>query len=767
MLISIVNRSAKISDAELQCVIRAINRQIAEDFQPYWSFGGQLRLEGKVGRNPDKQRLLELRGDAVLYLWDKVDMEDALGYHDKNSYGIPYGFVFTELAAKLKEPWSVTLSHEALELIGDAQGNLLVQGPHPEHPEVEVFHWFEMCDAVQSQTYRIDNVEVADFLLPLYFTPNEQKGGRNDFLGILDKRGKPLKSFGVADGGYIGFYDPRQSTHTTYSHLDDARAQERQRTKANNLFGRGYLRAHAEAVEAREKIQRRVLSSQKPSIAPVKAAGSAGTGADNIEHVVVLMLENRSFDHMLGGMTRINRAVEGVKPKGDKPYYNEKPDGGRIEQKPVAKYVVANKRDLDHEHDAALEQIGNTGSPMSGFVKSYVKRYPDASDAELEQVMGYFPFGSSPQDDALPVLHTLARNFAVCDHWFSSMPGPTWQNRFFAHSATCLGHVLMPSRDEPQNMRWYYQETIYDRLSDAGKDWKIYYHGVPQSVVMTRMLPDFITGRGYDDMQQFFAQAAGDPNEFPRYTFIEPCYFGAEENDQHPPADVRQGEALIAQVYNALRANEALWQSTLLVVTYDEHGGFFDHVTPPATVAPDEYIAEWSFDRLGVRVPAILVSPWVERGVINTVFDHTSILRYLCEKWDMPPLGLRMQASAGANRCNTFGLELRKLQKPRGDTPKSIDVPQIKAAKIAAAEPPIEGSREALLMYVDQLPEPASVPSPVGLKAAKSPGKRGPGKKAPIAAPANLSHAEALAKLARLRGTRLSGMKASPKRSVR
>ena len=200
MIISIVNRSKKITDAVLQGVIRAINRQISEDFEPYWSFGAQLRLEGKIGRNPSKNTLAEMRGDAVIYLWDKVDMEDALGYHAANMRGIPYGFVFTELAEKLGENWTVTLSHEALELVGDPQGNLLVQGPHPELPAVQVFHWFEICDAVQSQSYTIDGVSVANFLLPLYFTFGEQKGARNDFLGASSDE-KGLHSFGISSGG--------------------------------------------------------------------------------------------------------------------------------------------------------------------------------------------------------------------------------------------------------------------------------------------------------------------------------------------------------------------------------------------------------------------------------------------------------------------------------------------------------------------------------------------------------------------------------------
>jgi len=305
--------------------------------------------------------------------------------------------------------------------------------------------------------------------------------------------------------------------------------------------------------------------------------------------------------------------------------------------------TLANKRDVNHEHDGAMLQLGSAANPMSGFAESFRLRYPDATQAELDQVMAYFDCGDTAANDTLPVLHALARSFGVCDHWFSSMPGPTWQNRFFAHSGTCLGHLLMPTQKTPQDTHIYYQETIFDRLSDANINWKIFHDGIPQSIVLTRLLTRYLTFRGYDSMENFFQQAAGNADDFPEYAFIEPCFFGAAENDQHPPADVRRGEQLIAQVYNVIRSNPKLWESTLLVVTYDEHGGFYDHVPPPATIAPDGYTTEWTFDRLGVRVPAILVSPWIDAGVISTVFDHTSLLRYLCEKWNMPPLGQRMQ----------------------------------------------------------------------------------------------------------------------------
>ena len=231
MLISVVNHTdGKLSDEAVQEGIRAVNRQIAEDFNPNWSMGAELRLEGAIGKDPDEDKLPELKGDAIIYLWNEVDVDDALGYHEANAAGTPFGFVFTELVKQLKEPWTVTFSHEALELIGDPEANLLVAGPHPADPKKEVFHWYEMCDAVQDETYKIDGVAVSNFVLPLYFTPFAEVGGRNDFLGRLTK-GKALQSFSINPGGYIGFYDPKTREHDTFALKGDRRARERQKIK--------------------------------------------------------------------------------------------------------------------------------------------------------------------------------------------------------------------------------------------------------------------------------------------------------------------------------------------------------------------------------------------------------------------------------------------------------------------------------------------------------------------------------------------------------
>ena len=230
VIISVINHTdGEISDEEIQETIRVINRQIKEDFEPYWSLGATLRLEGRSSDQPDRISTPDMRGEAVIYLWNETDVPGALGYHDQNNRGIPYGFVFTQLSSAI-EPWSVTLSHEALELIADPEVNLLVRGPHPAEQR-DVFHWYEMCDAVQAETYEIDHIKVSNFVLPLYFTSGDEVGGRNDFLG-RQHNGKTLQSFGVNPGGYIGFFDPKTQRHETFTMKDDAEAARRMEIKS-------------------------------------------------------------------------------------------------------------------------------------------------------------------------------------------------------------------------------------------------------------------------------------------------------------------------------------------------------------------------------------------------------------------------------------------------------------------------------------------------------------------------------------------------------
>lgn len=261
MIISVINYTGgQISDEELEAAIRAINRQIRDDFEPYWSLGAALRLEGRSAKKPSKQSLAEMRGDAILYMWNESDIPGALGYHDKNNRGIPYGFVFTQLSAQLGEPWTVTLSHEALEMTADQEANLLVQGPHPEDPNLAVFHWYEMCDAVQAETYKIDGVEVSNFVLPLYFTGGDELGGRNDFLSRAHS-GKTLKSFGINPGGYVGYFNPQTGQHETYSRKGDETAVARIKLKLKTETAR--ISRHQFLTSSRDKPADKIVGRKR------------------------------------------------------------------------------------------------------------------------------------------------------------------------------------------------------------------------------------------------------------------------------------------------------------------------------------------------------------------------------------------------------------------------------------------------------------------------------------------------------------------------
>ena len=244
MRVSVINFSNE-ADQTVQRAIRAVNRQLAEDFANYWHRTGTLRLEGRPSAGPDIETNTAMRGDAVIYLQEDPDDVRALGYHDLNLRGVPYGFVYLALARDIGEEWTVTFSHEALELVMDPEANLLASGPHPADPSRTVQHWYEVCDAVQSQTYSIEGVKVSNFVTPLYFTVSDEDGSRNDFLGAKGlAQHPPLPSFGVAEGGYVGFYDPETGEHETYTR--DKRAQKRLEARNRAGWGRRGTRHQGE-----------------------------------------------------------------------------------------------------------------------------------------------------------------------------------------------------------------------------------------------------------------------------------------------------------------------------------------------------------------------------------------------------------------------------------------------------------------------------------------------------------------------------------------
>jgi phospholipase C len=375
---------------------------------------------------------------------------------------------------------------------------------------------------------------------------------------------------------------------------------------------------------------------------------------DPVRHVVLLMLENHSFDQMLGCLKRVHPGLAGIDPKN--PAVN-RVDGTAFKQVQTTERQML--LDPRHEVNHVLAQMADNNG---GFVADFVKARPDSTTEERQFVMGYYPLGF------LPALHGLARDFLICDHWFSSLPGPTWPNRFFALTGTSSGRVNMPEDGEhgADIGGWFQQEqaTVFDRLSEKGISWQIYFHDIPQSICLVHQRTPERVAR-YFPFEQFKSDATGTEADFPAFCFIEPDYSGDTENDDHPPHDVMKAQKLIADVYNALRANSELWGSTLLVVLYDEHGGFYDHVAPPATVPPDDHHEEYTFDRLGIRVPALLVSPWFEQGFDATPFDHTGLLKYLTEKWDLGPLGNRTA------QANSIG-KLMTRQAPRTGTVEKI-----------------------------------------------------------------------------------------------
>jgi phospholipase C len=363
-----------------------------------------------------------------------------------------------------------------------------------------------------------------------------------------------------------------------------------------------------------------------------------GPGVLKLKHIVVLMMENRSFDHMLGALRAQDSRIDGLKGTETNPDST----GTQIAVQPLADFQGQLDPDPNHHFAAVDLQIfnGNTANPrqanMDGFINSYFQQRRDTDHSH--KIMYYF------KPDQLPVLTTLAKEFAVFNRWFASIPGPTICNRAFAHYGTSFGHVTMDL---------FYANTvyksIYERMVANGLTAKIYYYDQASSTMevvnLLQNQPQF-----FGLYQQFLDDCKR--GTLPSYSFIEPNYSdhdgeGGEllASDQHPDHNVQEGEIFIATVYNAIRQNPELWESTALLIVYDEHGGIYDHVLPPSCM-PDGFVAQpkdtvtgvpFTFDRLGVRVPAVLVSPWVPRGTVvspmkgdgtidkERIFEHAGI----------------------------------------------------------------------------------------------------------------------------------------------
>jgi phospholipase C len=432
---------------------------------------------------------------------------------------------------------------------------------------------------------------------------------------------------------------------------------------------------------------------------------------DQIDHIVVLMLENRSFDNILGWLydpgnePPFNQVPRGQTFDGvsGKDLSNPRPDGG-VSRVGRGSAFTDPFPDPNEPYDQVYAQEYNQTPPptpipnttetptMQGFVINYADAINRAATAKV------LPHPPDPgiimncfTPDQLPVINGLANAYAVCDNWLSSVPTQTFPNRSFVHAATSSGYVY--NRWKTGEHFWDIgvlinkTATIYNLLEDEGVSWRIYYGGpflLCNALLTQERLWEFVPLEKHFFPMEKFLEHAKQPNGLPSYTFIEPNMMCSQdhgpENDMHPayavtdtgaPTDVRYGDALIYTVYQALR-NSPDWNSTLLIITFDEHGGCYDHVPPePATVSPDGVVippsepggSGFDFKRFGVRVPAVLVSPLIEQGTVcHTQFDHTSIIRTAANRW------LGGKNLTQRDLAATDVSEVLTLSEPRTDT---------------------------------------------------------------------------------------------------
>lgn len=403
----------------------------------------------------------------------------------------------------------------------------------------------------------------------------------------------------------------------------------------------------------------------------------------SINYIVVLMLENRSFDHMLGllysatgNVSPTGQAFEGLTGAESNP----DTDGSAVQVFTIAPtdsnaYFMPGA-DPGEGYTATNSQLfGTTTVPTppvatnDGFVADFSytlgwesnEGWSILAGTTANDIMGVFP------PSMLPILSGLAAGFAVCDYWFGSVPTETLPNRAFVNAGTSQGHM-----DDKTTK--YTCPSIYGLLSNNNVSWSVYGYNAPP---LTRM--DFTDTTNADDSHfgEFSDfQAAAANGTLASYTFLEPSW-DASGNSQHPNYNVALGEQLIHDVYYALR-NGPAWNQTLLIITYDEHGGCYDHVPPPSgAVAPDNSAGEYGFDftRFGPRVPTVLVSPLIQAGTVFRVaddampLDHTSILKTIETRWNLPALTARDAAASGVGDVLT-------LSAPRTDDPlQGVTVP--------------------------------------------------------------------------------------------
>ncbi len=354
-----------------------------------------------------------------------------------------------------------------------------------------------------------------------------------------------------------------------------------------------------------------------------------------IKTIVVVMMENRSFDH-LGGYLSLPPFnwpnVDGIQTD---PAWIDKASSLYNGSK-FAPYLLNDPYDLiqadpPHERDPIEVQMGTPTDgifPMDGFVTNYAtaKGVGPVNPGDGIPVMGYFGAEQAPISDF------FAQNFAVCDHWFSSLPAGTQPNRLMAmsgYSRIDVNRTILPD-----------QHLVYDWLTEHNIRWRVYHEDMPFFVMMPRWIPDILSENHFRPLAQLFDDVQGNPNTFPQVIFIEPTYTDAPHlglsTDDHAPSAVKGGQEFLLEVYRAMSLVPDIWKSTVMIVTYDEHGGFFDHVSPNPipTAPPPDALYPKGFDTLGVRVPGFVVSPLVKpKTVFNGVLDPTSVLKFIAQKF--------------------------------------------------------------------------------------------------------------------------------------
>eukprot|EP00050_Salpingoeca_kvevrii_P006263 m.288336 g.288336 ORF g.288336 m.288336 type:complete len:486 (+) comp11952_c0_seq1:1207-2664(+) len=405
-------------------------------------------------------------------------------------------------------------------------------------------------------------------------------------------------------------------------------------------------------------------------VAGTAAAAGETSWRNKIKHVVVTMLENRSFDHVLGFLRRDNPDIDGLTGKEYNHVKASDPSSRRIFVDSNAVYVDP---DPGHSLQATSEQIFGQQpppavlpdvAPMDGFAQNAIAKKIDPT-----AVMSMF------NKTSLPVINTLAQEFGMIDRYFASIPGPTEVNRLFLHSGTSNGSAF---NDIDLLTLGYPQETLFERLDKNNVTWRTYTSDLP-----TTLFFDYMRKRESLDRMKVLDDFLYDAKtgDLPQYSFVEPRYYdlyGVPAEDQHPSHDMAAGDLFVKKLYDALRSSPA-WESTLFIITYDEHGGFFDHVPTPLTGVPnpDGLVSTdppFNFTRLGVRVPCVLVSPWIPKGTVmhapvSGQFEHSSIIRTVFELFDVPGHLTKRDAWAAP-----FS-QVLSLDKPRTDCPESLPSP--------------------------------------------------------------------------------------------